>query len=194
MKVPDSGMPDAAYWNSLFQLEPIIHWLDLPACTAPVVEIGCGYGTFTLPVARALAQPLHAIDIEADLLAAVQQQARNAGLTRVHFHHRDVITQGSGLADESISLVLLFNLLHSAHNAAFLQEAVRLLQPGGRIAVLHWRNDCPTPRGPAVHLRPTAAQIGELAHQLNLNISSAARLFPPYHWGLQLTKTYLKTD
>ena len=48
MKVDDSGMPEEAYWNSLFDIEAIVDWLDLPKINiATIAEIGCGYGTFT---------------------------------------------------------------------------------------------------------------------------------------------------
>ncbi len=47
MKVFDSGMPDEAYWNSLFDVPLIVDWLNLKNISAPGVEVGCGYGTFT---------------------------------------------------------------------------------------------------------------------------------------------------
>jgi hypothetical protein len=64
MKVHDSGMPDQAYWNSLFDIPRIVDWLNLKNVTAPIVEIGCGYGTFTVPIAGATDAEVHAFDIE----------------------------------------------------------------------------------------------------------------------------------
>ena len=37
MKVDDSGMPEEAYWNSLFDLEAIVDWLDLPKINGATV-------------------------------------------------------------------------------------------------------------------------------------------------------------
>jgi 16S rRNA A1518/A1519 N6-dimethyltransferase RsmA/KsgA/DIM1 with predicted DNA glycosylase/AP lyase activity len=51
MKIDDSGMPEEAYWNSLFDIQVIIDWLAIPK-NSTIVEIGCGYGTFTVPIAK----------------------------------------------------------------------------------------------------------------------------------------------
>jgi len=51
MKVEDSGMPEESYWNGLFNIEGIVDWLAIPK-NSVIVEIGCGYGTFTVPIAR----------------------------------------------------------------------------------------------------------------------------------------------
>jgi tRNA G46 methylase TrmB len=52
MKVFDSGMPEEVYWSSLFDLEAILTWLNPAAGIDPIIEIGCGYGTFTVPIAQ----------------------------------------------------------------------------------------------------------------------------------------------
>jgi len=54
MKVPDSGMPDETYWNTLFDIDGIVDWLPLRTHGQSVVEVGCGYGTFTVPLCRNL--------------------------------------------------------------------------------------------------------------------------------------------
>ncbi len=64
MKVFDSGMPDETYWNSLFDIPAIIDWLKLESVRDPIAEIGCGYGTFTVPAAQESSQVIHAIDLE----------------------------------------------------------------------------------------------------------------------------------
>ena len=45
-------MPDETFWESLFDLPLILDRLDIDETIRDVAEIGCGYGTFTLPVAR----------------------------------------------------------------------------------------------------------------------------------------------
>ena len=54
MKGRDSGMPEEAYWNSFFDPEATLDMLLGGIGAAPVLELGCGYGTFTLPLARTL--------------------------------------------------------------------------------------------------------------------------------------------
>jgi len=52
MKVRDSGMPPKDYWETLLDLPGILQAFDLGPGTGDVVELGCGYGTVTLPLAR----------------------------------------------------------------------------------------------------------------------------------------------
>ncbi|NQU11895.1 class I SAM-dependent methyltransferase, partial [bacterium] len=47
MKLRDSGMPEEAYWESLFDVPLILDRLGMDARLGDVVEFGCGYGTFT---------------------------------------------------------------------------------------------------------------------------------------------------
>ncbi|HUX89778.1 MAG TPA: class I SAM-dependent methyltransferase [Gallionellaceae bacterium] len=189
MKVEDSGMPDEAYWNSLFDIEGIVDWLDLENRKAAIAEIGCGYGSFTVPVAKKTSGNVFAFDIDASMLKVAQEHVRNAGLANVRFCLRDVLEQGTGLEAESAEMVLLFNILHSAERGVFLAEASRVLKPGGVVAIIHWRKDIPTPRGPAVALRPDQEQIISAAEGLKLKFAGNSRNLGPYHWGMQLVKT-----
>jgi len=187
MKVEDSGMPDERYWNSLFDIGAIVEWLEISKRTV-IVEIGCGYGTFTLPIAQKTNGTVYALDIEAAMIAAAQQNVRKAGLGNVVFVERDVLDAGSGLEDESVDLVLLFNILHFAERRKFLAEAARILRPGGVVAIIHWRKDIATPRGPAVNLRPDQEQILADARGMPLLFAGSSKVLPPYHWGMQLKK------
>ena len=84
-------------------------------CTGPcgdVVEFGCGYGTFTLPAARAVGGRVRALDIEPEMVAATARKARQAGLTNVVAEVRDFVAAGSGLADGQAGYAMLFNILH----------------------------------------------------------------------------------
>jgi SAM-dependent methyltransferase len=69
MKVRDSGMPEEAYWESLFDIPLILDSFAIGTGIGDVVEFGCGYGTFTVPVARRISGLLHALDIEPDMVA-----------------------------------------------------------------------------------------------------------------------------
>ncbi len=66
----------------------------------------------------------------------------------VILEQRDVLTQTTGLADNSIDYVMLFNILHHESPNDFLNEAYRILKPNGKVGILHWRSDIETPRGP----------------------------------------------
>ena len=54
MKIRESGMPDEALWASFFDCEAAVaKLLGAAAGHGNVIEFGCGYGSFTVPVAAA---------------------------------------------------------------------------------------------------------------------------------------------
>ena len=188
MKVDDSGMPDEVFWNSLFDISLIVDWLHLKDVTAPIVEIGCGYGTFTVPIAGATNAELHAFDIEPSMIETAQKRTRQAGIRNARFYLRDIVEEGTGLESGGAGMVLLFNILHFDGRRGLLEEASRLLQPNGVVAILHWRKDIETPRGPSMHLRPDQRLILDAIEGLNLYLSGNSTILEPYHWGIQLIK------
>ncbi len=188
MKVFDSGMPAEAYWNSLFDIPLITGWLNLNGISEPIVEIGCGYGTFTIPIAGKASGKVYAFDIEPAMVECTRRNAEMAGLSNVKVLVRDVIEGGSGLESGTAGLVLLFNILHFNDRRVLLQEAYRILKPKGIVAVIHWRKDIDTPRGPIVESRPDKEMILDSLKGLDLRFGGNERILEPYHWGIQLTK------
>lgn len=187
MKVEDSGMPEESYWNSLFSVNEIVDWLAIPT-DATIVEIGCGYGTFTVPVARGENCKLVTFDIEPSMIDATRSNLSKAGLNNVQCIARDVLENGTGLDSESADVILLFNILHFSDRRQFLKEAARLLRPGGFLAIIHWRKDIPTPRGPAIDVRPDIEQISDAATGLDLHSVAGTKNLGPYHWGMKMFK------
>jgi SAM-dependent methyltransferase len=97
MKVFDSGIPEETWWNSLFDMAAILKCVNPMPEICPVVEIGCGYGTFTVPIARAAVGAVHAFDIEAAMIERARTNVAAAGLRNVQFQQRDVLVAGTGL-------------------------------------------------------------------------------------------------
>ena len=188
MKVEDSGMPEESYWNSLFDIPSIIKWLEIKSIIGPIVEIGCGYGTFTVPIAKETNNVIYSFDIERSMIDTAQNNLNQAGLQNVKLLLRDVIDQGTGIGSKSVGLVLLFNILHFNERRNMLEEACRILMQSGRIAIIHWRKDIETPRGPRVDLRPDQQIILNSIVGLDLYFNGNSRILEPYHWGMQLIK------
>jgi SAM-dependent methyltransferase len=101
MKVRDSGMPDEALWDSFFDVELILQRLGIDASLVDVAELGCGYGTFTLPVAERISGTPHTYDIDEAMVARTKARVARADLTDVVVECRDVVTQGFGLPPAS---------------------------------------------------------------------------------------------
>lgn len=184
MKTRDSGMPEEARWTSFFDPDAIFDALALHEIEGPTIDVGCGYGTFTLALARRSRHPVIGLDIEADMVETTASRAREVGLDHVQTRHIDVTEQGFGIAPDSATLVLLFNLLHCEDSLGLLRMAHASLRPGGRVAVIHWRCDIPTPRGPDLSIRPRPEALQRWLEEAGFTIARAPQILPPYHVGL----------
>lgn len=187
MKVPDSGMPEETYWESLFDVPLILDRLKIDRTVEHVAELGCGYGTFTLPVAQRIAGTVFTFDIEPVMIARTRGRVHAARLDNVETTLRDVIAEGFGLTDESCDVCLLFNILHFSKPQALVTEAARIIRSSGRVLVIHWRSDILTPRGPTLEVRPRYDQVCDWAIAARLVPGSVLHL-PPWHYGVVLTK------
>jgi hypothetical protein len=94
----------------------------------------------------------------------------------VQFFQQDIIEHGTGLESNSVGLVLLSNILHFAERRIMLEEASRILKPSGKVAIIHWRRDIETPRGPALHLRPDKQTILDSINGLELIFEGNSRI------------------
>ena len=191
MKVRDSGMPDEPMWVGFFNPAAILRTFGIGAEVIDLVEFGCGYGTFTLAAAGMVSGTVHALDIEPELIALVQEKCRMAGITNVHAMVRDFVAQGSQLPDDSMDAALLFNILHHDEPVALMAEARRVLRPGAGLAVIHWNHDPTTPRGPSMEIRPKPEQCIAWGRQAGFVFDERWRHnLPPYHYGLTFKKPF----
>ena len=83
MKVRDSGMPDEKLWNDFFDIDLILSELQIDSQITDLVEIGSGYGTFTIPTARLLKGKLHAFDIENEMIDYLREKLSNHQIDNV---------------------------------------------------------------------------------------------------------------
>lgn len=181
-------MPPQDYWETLLNVPGILDAFGFGAATGDVAELGCGYGTFTLPLARRIGGAVHTLDIDAAMVALTAQRAADAGLTNVKAETRDVLAGGFGRPAGSCDAALLFNILHAEEPVALLRAAREVVRPGGLVAVIHWRKDIATPRGPSPDIRPRPEQITTWAAEAGLNSESNVLLLPPWHFGLKLRR------
>jgi SAM-dependent methyltransferase len=184
MKVRDSGMPDEVMWSGFFEPATVFETLGISSGMGDLVEFGCGYGTFTLAAARIVAGTVHALDIEAALVHSVAERCRAAGINNVRATVRDFVADGTGLPDGSMDGALLFNILHHEQPVDLMKEALRVLRPGGVLAVIHWNHDPTTPRGPSLEIRPRPEQCIAWGIAAGFHHDGTRYDLPPYHYGL----------
>lgn len=188
MKVRESGMPNEKMWEEFFEPEKILCTLEINHNVVDVVEFGCGYGTFTIPVAKIVKGIVYAIDIEEEMIKRVAEKANEENLNNIKVLLRDFVNEGSGLEDMSVDYAMLFNILHAEKPEALLKEAYRILKPVGKLAIIHWNYDPKTPRGPPMTIRPKPEQCIEWAIEVGFNFENKHNL-KPYHYGLVFSKS-----
>jgi ubiquinone/menaquinone biosynthesis C-methylase UbiE len=181
-------MPEAILWESFFDVDLILAELQISQDIDDLVEIGCGYGTFTIPAAAKINGKLHAFDIEEGMIETVKQELKRRRINNVILEQKDILMQTTGLAENSVDYVMLFNILHNELPDDFLNEAYRILKPEGKLGILHWRSDIDTPRGPDLTIRPTPAQILMRIDKRKFIIYKPPTVILPYHFGLVLSK------
>ncbi len=187
MKIRESGMPDQEMWDKFFNPEKILTTLGINNQIRDVAEFGCGYGTFTIPVAKIIKGKIYAFDIEPDMIRITSEEAGRQRLNNVRTILRDFMAEGSGLPDATVDYVMLFNILHLENPTALLREAWRILKTKGKVGIIHWNYDPKTPRGPSMDIRPKPEDCIKWAE--GAGFSSAVRFdLKPYHYGIVLIK------
>jgi SAM-dependent methyltransferase len=181
----DSGMPVVEQWESYFDVAGVLDSLGCREVSGDVVEFGCGYGTFTVPLAERTVGRVFAFDIDPLMVAATAARALQAGVKNIVLEQRDFVAQGCVRESGSVSLVLLFNILHIEDPVDLLKEARRVLRPGGIVGVIHWNYDVHTPRGPPLDIRPKPEQCRAWGEQAGLRwVRDQALRGSPWHWGM----------
>jgi SAM-dependent methyltransferase len=173
-------MPEENYWETLFDVPLILDEFGLER-VHDVVEFGCGYGTFSIPVSKVINGTLYTFDIDPAMVARTKERA--TGLQNVVCTLRDVMEDGF---DVQADAVLLFNILHCEQPVRLLRHAIDALRPNGQILIIHWRHDIQTPRGPSSDIRPRPEQITGWAKAAGLDAGDVIDL-PPWHYGIRLT-------
>jgi len=183
-------MPKEEEWNLFFDPSKILSLLGLGQNVVDVADFGCGYGTFTIPVARMIRGKIYAFDIEPEMIEMTKKKARELHLDNVEAVLRDFISEGSGLKDSSVDFVMLFNILHLKKPTDLLKEAYRILRFDGKVGIIHWNYDATTPRGPPMSMRPKPEQCRRWAESVGFSFEEQFDL-KPYHYGILMRKLQL---
>ncbi len=182
-------MPEEAYWETLLDVNGILKRLRIGKGLQDVVELGCGYGTFSLPVAASISGVLRAFDIDAAVVTRTRQRGEESGIRNLLCEQRDVFQDGFGVEAGSQDACLLFNILHCEQPVRILQEAARVITEHGSIYAVHWRHDPSTPRGPSLDIRPRPEECIRWAQEAALGPAVNGVIdLPPYHYGVVLKK------
>lgn len=187
MKVRDSGMPEETTWSKFFDPELILQQMEVTSDLLSVVDLGCGFGTFSIPASQIINGNVHAFDIDENMIRQLKSKIDQLGLKNIELHLKDFIAEGSGLPANSVDYVILFNILHHDNPHQILREVHRILKTGAKAGIVHWRSDIQTPRGPKLDIRPTPEQCKKWAIESDFAIQKEL-ILEPYHFGIIISK------
>ena len=112
-----------------------------------VLDFGCGSGTYAIPAANIVGEQgrVHALDKDKEALDELMQKAESAGLKNIE--RMDTSGElGIELTDESVDVVLLFDVFHPFYfpqaddRGRLLGEIYRIMKPSAFLSVSVWPN------------------------------------------------------
>lgn len=145
------------------------------------VDVGCGEGYFALPAARNVGRggKVYAVDINAEAVAHLKEQAENEGLSNLSAEIREA--EGT-VACEGCADIVFFGIdLHDfADPKKVIRNAKTMLKPSGRLVDLDWK-DIPMDIGPPKEKRFSVKKARDLIESAGFRILSVQDA-GPYHY------------
>lgn len=146
-------------------------WQEVLAALAPQrsdvwVDIGCGPGYFTIPLAS-LVQKVYALDISERMIERVKDKAGNLGITNIEpkLSQENVLP----LDDESVDGAFLVFVVHELDDPdRFFPETARILRKGGRAFVVEFPKENVS-FGPPLRARVSKDQADSWASRAGLS-------------------------
>jgi SAM-dependent methyltransferase len=182
--VRESGMPPRELWSSFFDVESLLDEIEV-GLPPTMLELGAGYGLFTLPLARRCGR-MTTVEIDSSLCAELSDRIAKQGQPNITIANFDFFDHERLSKLGSFDAIVLFNILHMEKPDAFLETIHDVAAPDCRVHVLHWRTDIETPRGPSLPIRSTPEEckvwFGSSGFELLAHFNSSAA---PFHFVQQ---------
>ncbi|MBP6885789.1 MAG: class I SAM-dependent methyltransferase [Candidatus Pacebacteria bacterium] len=132
--------------GAVFDTQRVVSMIGITS-GSKATDLGCGSGYVTIALARAVGPQgaVTAIDVMEEPLQAVRAKAEAGGFKNVIAVRANLEVYGNTkLADASQDYSVLANVLfQSTQKEHILAEAVRILKPGGTLAIIDWKKGRP---------------------------------------------------
>jgi SAM-dependent methyltransferase len=186
---PATVMPDRGWWAALWpDPEGVLRSLGIELGML-AVDLCCGDGYFTAPLARIVGGNLYALDIDPAMLEKTRAELERSGSTALDLIEADARDLPKLLSGK-VDYVLIANTFHGVPEKTALARAVAaVLGPGGRFAIVNW-HPLPRqrtvvldePRGPKTEMRMSPEDVRADVEPAGLTLERVVEL-PPFHYG-----------
>ena len=106
-----------------------------------VADLGAGTGFYSVEAGKLVPQgKVYAVEVVKEMLSAVKNKARDAGLSNVECIWGDIEKiGGTKIKDKVVDLAILSNILFQVeHKDKLIEETKRILKPGGQVLFVDW--------------------------------------------------------
>ena len=149
-----------------------------------VVDLGCGSGYFTVPLA-AKAKKVYGIDVQKEMIDYLREKIRKLKIKNVTL----IVSKPSEipLENESVDVLLSVNTLHEFGNRErMIEEMKRVVKKGGRLLIVDFMKK-DTGFGPPVTIRVSKTEAVKLFETKGFVLAEKREL--PYHYLLAFVKS-----
>ncbi len=186
---PATSMPDRGWWAALWpDPEDMLRQIGVePDMT--VLDLCCGDGYFTAPLARLVSGRVYALDLDPLMIERAKAEVARQQASVLQWICADA-REAATLLPEPVDYVLMANTFHGVPDQSGLAHVVKAkLRPGGCFGIVNWyplaREQTPVlgrPRGPATEMRMSPAEVSAVVEPAGFRTAKVVEL-PPYHYG-----------
>ena len=192
---PATAMPEREWWSVLWpDAGRIIRRLGMEAEMC-VVDLCCGDGYFTAPLADLVNGRIYALDIDPEMLVKAYSEVTRKGATVMKWICADA-QDVAKLVPHEIDYVLIANTFHGVPDKTGLARIVaQVLKPGCGLAIINWHQlpyehtmVLDKPRGPQTEMRMSPQDVRAAVEPAGFQLVDHIEL-PPYHYGVVFRKS-----
>jgi len=191
---PATAMPDGDWWSALWpDPQAVLQQLGLQAGQS-VVDLCCGDGHFTVPLAHLVGPKgrVIALDMDLQMLQTAQDRMQRQGpgfaADTCSWIQGDAYRIDEQIA-EKVDVVLMANTFHGVPDKQALAQAVnRALKPQGRFVLINWHavareqtTVLGQPRGPKTEMRLSPDDICQILALVGYEPENIIDLLPWHH-------------
>jgi SAM-dependent methyltransferase len=186
---PATAMPDHDWWTALWpDPESVVRSLGVEPGMS-VVDLCCGDGYFTAPLARIVKGEVYGVDIDPAMLERTRAELERVGTSVLDLICADARDLPE-LLPGKVDYVLIANTFHGVPEKTAMARAVAaVLNPKGRFAVVNWHAlsrertaVLGKPRGPKTEMRMPPDDVRLVVEPAGFTLDRVIEL-PPFHYG-----------